>query len=271
MSDDKTIVCPKCHTECEQNSEECIKCGLNFDKYNKRRNVLFKQAMNFFEKNQLDEARQKFDTVSSEYPEVASKANEYIERINKLTKESLYNNALDSYENNRLDDAKDKFQEISSKYDDLTDSAKNYIKKIDQQKKDNLFKAAKRDLREGRLLDAEYKFKKVSNAYPDLADKANMHIEEIKRKKPKNNFDSIGFLKFFAWLDLCGGIIGAIWIWSAMGTTKVSGYSTLTAANPYGIVFGFAVFFQGIFLCALFLVICSIAENLIEIRKNTQN
>jgi len=45
-------------------------------------------------------------------------------------------------------------------------------------------------------------------------------------------------------------------------------YSSTAEANPLAIGIGIAVLLQGIFACALFLVIASIAESLIEIRKD---
>jgi len=84
---------------------------------------------------------------------------------------------------------------------------------------------------------------------------------------------AISALRFFAWLNLICGIIGAIVIWKMMWTVEVpyqyvSG--TYTENNPLGIALGFASLIEGIFGCVIFLVICSMAENLIKIRKNTQ-
>jgi len=70
---------------------------------------------------------------------------------------------------------------------------------------------------------------------------------------------AISALRFFAWLNLIAGIIGAIAIWVTMGEV----------ATPVGIGIGFAFLAEGIFGCALLLVICLMAENLIQIRKNT--
>ncbi len=80
---------------------------------------------------------------------------------------------------------------------------------------------------------------------------------------------AISALKFFAWLDLIGGIVGAIWVWAEFGSTQVSSfYSSTTEANPMAIGIGAVVLLQGMFACALFLVIACIAESLIAIRKN---
>ena len=70
---------------------------------------------------------------------------------------------------------------------------------------------------------------------------------------------AIDTLKFFAWLDLVAGIFGSIWIWNQFGTSSS------------GIAIGVGVLLQGVFAWAYFLVIASMAENLIEIRKNTDS
>ncbi len=88
---------------------------------------------------------------------------------------------------------------------------------------------------------------------------------------------AIAVLEVFAWLDLFFGILGAIIIWANYGTQKIANtdyyYSssrTIEVANPLWIGIGVAVLFQGVFLCAFFLVVASMAENLKAIRKNTQ-
>jgi hypothetical protein len=87
----------------------------------------------------------------------------------------------------------------------------------------------------------------------------------ISQPAPIPGEGAIAALKFFAWLDLIAGIIGAIWIWVQFGKT---GDYSFSPVNPVGVGVGFAVLFQGMFACALFLVIASIAESLIALRKN---
>jgi hypothetical protein len=79
---------------------------------------------------------------------------------------------------------------------------------------------------------------------------------------------AIQVLKFFAWLDLIISIIGSIIIWGNYGKTASDFYS-LSTTNPIAIGIGIAVLLQGVFVCAFFLVIASIAENIIVIRNNT--
>ena len=61
----------------------------------------------------------------------------------------------------------------------------------------------------------------------------------------------IRVLKIFAYIDLIVGIIAGLF------TIKENG------------ILGLAFILQGILICSLFLVIALIAENIIEIRKNT--
>lgn len=85
---------------------------------------------------------------------------------------------------------------------------------------------------------------------------------------------AISALRFFAWLDLIAGIVFSIIIWSKFSTSEIStGFytsRTATLSNPVAIGIGIAVLLQGIFVWALFLVLSSIAQNLITIRNNTE-
>jgi hypothetical protein len=68
---------------------------------------------------------------------------------------------------------------------------------------------------------------------------------------------AIGVLRFCAWLHLFVCIAAAI-------TMLIGG-----SANPPGIVTGVLLMLAGVTGWAFFLVVCSIAESLIEIRTNT--
>ena len=78
---------------------------------------------------------------------------------------------------------------------------------------------------------------------------------------------SIGVLNSLAWLNLFGGVLGAIIIFGNWGFIKT--YSQ-TVFNPIVVGISIGLLIQGIFGCALLLVFCSIAKNLIMIRKNTE-
>ena len=97
-------------------------------------------------------------------------------------------------------------------------------------------------------------------------------MDESEKRKYDKGRQAISVLGFFAWLNLICGIIGAIFIWKTMGTMEVP-YSlisgTHTEINPFGVALAVALLLEGIFVCAFFLVVCSMAENLIEIQENT--
>ena len=85
---------------------------------------------------------------------------------------------------------------------------------------------------------------------------------------PPDRSGAILALQVFAWLDLIGGFLGAVFIWWTMGTRPISpDYTTLTEANPFGIAMGILVLLQGIFLCAFFLVVAGAAEDIAAIRS----
>jgi hypothetical protein len=77
-------------------------------------------------------------------------------------------------------------------------------------------------------------------------------------------------LKVFAYINLIGGIITALIIWSSGGTVFVSANASRSDANTFSVVLGAIFFAEGIFGCALLLVIAGMAENLIAIRQNTE-
>jgi hypothetical protein len=85
--------------------------------------------------------------------------------------------------------------------------------------------------------------------------------------------NSIVRLRHFAWIDLILGIVGAIVIWKNFGFVEIPDEyinKTYFKTNPMGILLGFISLFQGMLVCAFLHVICLIAENMIEIRKNLE-
>jgi amino acid transporter len=74
------------------------------------------------------------------------------------------------------------------------------------------------------------------------------------------------WLRLFAWIDLIAGLVGAILIWANLSSKEITkgGYYSYVekVTDPLGVALGFVVLFQGMFLCALFLVVASIASNL---------
>ncbi len=71
------------------------------------------------------------------------------------------------------------------------------------------------------------------------------------------DFDfAVRVLWVFAWINFFCGIIGAV---------------AISVADGMGIGFGISFLFGAILASVFLLVVCSIAENLIEIRKNTKS
>ena len=110
-----------------------------------------------------------------------------------------------------------------------------------------------------------------SNQTPSPPASGTTQVEAISQQSSPATTAAIQVLKFFAWLDLMAGIFGSVLIWASFGKTVIPGYFSLTETNPVAIGLGFAVLFQGVFCCALFLVIAQIAENLIAIKTNTSH
>lgn len=76
----------------------------------------------------------------------------------------------------------------------------------------------------------------------------------------------IEILRVFSWANLVVGILSGLILIFGYGI-ETSRYDT--EYNPIAIFTGLFFLIEGIFGWALFMVICSIAENLIAIRKNT--
>ncbi len=84
---------------------------------------------------------------------------------------------------------------------------------------------------------------------------------------PSSRSKAIDVLGLCAWLLLVVGVIGAIVIWRSMGGFAVTGQSGVGITSYLGLAFGIASLLGGIVSCAYLLVVCSIAENIAEIRN----
>ena len=79
---------------------------------------------------------------------------------------------------------------------------------------------------------------------------------------------AIDALKIFAWINAVASTIAALFCWSQYGSIDTGHYSS--EINAIGVGLGFAILFQGLFGCALFLVIADIAENVIYMREKLE-
>ena len=85
-------------------------------------------------------------------------------------------------------------------------------------------------------------------------------IEGTKRSQPGES--AIVFLRIVAWLNLVGGVLA--------GILYLSVFLENVNDNSNNLILSIASFFGGVCGCAFLLVVCSIADNLIGIRKNTE-
>ena len=85
-------------------------------------------------------------------------------------------------------------------------------------------------------------------------------IEGTKRSQPGGS--AIVFLRIVAWLNLVGGVLA--------GILYLSVFLENVNDNSNNLILSIASFFGGVCGCAFLLVVCSIADNLIGIRKNTE-
>ncbi len=106
----------------------------------------------------------------------------------------------------------------------------------------------------------------------DSPEQAKAPQRSQRQADDKTGGDAIGLLRVLGYLDLVGGIVGAFVIWIAFGQRQdaILGYS-FTEANPAGIMAGIAVLLQGFMVCALCLVLASMADALNAIKRNTSH
>ena len=90
-------------------------------------------------------------------------------------------------------------------------------------------------------------------------------IEGTKRSQPGES--AIVFLRIVAWLNLVGGVLACI-LYLGVFLENVNDISYEWVSN--NLILSIVSFFGGVCGCALLLVVCSIADNLIGIRKNTE-
>ena len=106
----------------------------------------------------------------------------------------------------------------------------------------------------------------------ECGEKSRDYEKNAKRnfanKEKDKNEGRVTTLNAFADIFLFLGIILAIIIWAAMGI-KQGKYSWEKEANPIGILYGFVVLFGSFLNWVVLRVICVIANNIIQIRRNS--
>lgn len=90
---------------------------------------------------------------------------------------------------------------------------------------------------------------------------------------PVAGMGAASVLRFFAWADLVASFVIAVWVLSTFSVVDVPnefipGMSS-RENNPIAMAVAIGVVLQGAFVCALFLAVASMADNLAAIRRNT--
>jgi len=248
------VVCPRCGTENESLAIECKNCGIIFEKYEKSRAEFFRLAVEAFDSNEFDTAKELFKRISSDYPERAEEANKYVQKIEEATRDDFFRDALNIYNENKLDTAKKLFEQIKADYPELSIETDIYLKKIREKKRDNLLEKAVSAFEKKDYAYAEAVLNKLISAYPEKADEAKLYLKKIK--EDRENWP-INLLRVIAWIIFSVSIVGGL-------------ISFATIKNSVGFSIGMTTIVGGVASWAFFLVICLIAENLIKIRKNTE-
>ena len=104
----------------------------------------------------------------------------------------------------------------------------------------------------------------------DMPKSGGRNLVEGQENVDFSNGDGMGaiaFLRIVAWLNLVGGVLACI-LYLSVFLENVNDNSYEGVSNS--LILSIASFFGGVCGCAFLLVVCSIADNLIGIRKNTE-
>ena len=106
---------------------------------------------------------------------------------------------------------------------------------------------------------------KLNEQPPNENPQSDVEADESTRRYGQKAVET---LRTFAWLNLIGGFFVAIYVWSTMAAIEVQGqFGIHHESNPLGIITGIAFLIEAVFGFVFLLVVCSMAENIIEIRK----
>ena len=124
--------------------------------------------------------------------------------------------------------------------------------------------------------NCQYNFGFARNAKQGSVPQIDIDLKVLDQKEerikgaemPANQAEKISgafrALRFFAWLELLASIIGATWIGYKFGNL---GMYSLQDLNLPNMAISIGVLLAGLFFCIFFLVIASIAENLILMKQ----
>ncbi len=119
-------------------------------------------------------------------------------------------------------------------------------------------------LKKGEIKEDFLFIKADGRIFSEISDQANwVRVGEMlksykKTESPEGIVNPIVALKFFAWFYVIIGIIVAFYFFGK-------------SDDKSGVIIGIAILLQGAFMCALFLVIAGIGEDLKAIRSSNAN
>jgi hypothetical protein len=74
---------------------------------------------------------------------------------------------------------------------------------------------------------------------------------------------AIGMMRFFAWISLISGIVAALLVWLQFGSVTIPGrFVDHVMINWVGVMVGFGILFQGVFVGVVLFVVAYMAESL---------
>lgn len=164
--------CPKCGYENSQNSSECIKCGIVFEKYKQSRDIEFGAILKSFHNDSLEGIKSKFARLVNKYPDLSKDCRQFM----LIAEQAVF--ALNSKQFNRSIDL---FRDLKSKYPGYTDEVDRHLKQIEERKAfQDAFDKAVKAFQEDRFLDAKLILQKLKEEHSE-----HQEIDEYLKKIAK--------------------------------------------------------------------------------------
>lgn len=108
------IKCAKCGYENSKGSTECIKCGIIFEKYQKRRDIEFSALLRSFHNDSLEHIKFTFDNIILKYPDLFNNCGSFM---------LIAEQAIVALNSKQFDQSIKLFKDLKSEYPDYADEA----------------------------------------------------------------------------------------------------------------------------------------------------
>ena len=137
---------------------------------------------------------------------------------------------------------------------------------------DSLVKKSAKELKEllaDKSIDSDAKelATKILKSRGEIETGAEDKLSEIKSHRSPKELSSVKALRAIAWAYFFISVSAGLYVAIAHGSSQVPGYSMLKKYHPDMIAIGIGSILQGILLCSLCLVFCSIADSLRSIQN----